>query len=95
MKYITTINPTFPQYVNKDAAILSELIISYRKLLIDNKLSPYGYHPVINCTFKNDDLIKNRITLTIEAKPKSFYEIEMDAIINGVGVTPNLKGVGE
>lgn len=36
-------------------------------MLIDNKLNPYDYHAVLGWDYVNDDYVKNRITLILEA----------------------------
>ena len=71
MKYGITINPTITEWENNDPHITTQLIIAYSKLLIDNKLSPYEYHPVLAWTYLNDDFAQNRITLVLTAEPVS------------------------
>jgi hypothetical protein len=69
MKYITTINPTLHEWENNDPSITRQLTIAYSKLLIDNKLSPYDYKPVLGWCYENDDYVNNRITLVMTAVP--------------------------
>lgn len=68
MKFIATINPTIHEWENNDPIITIQLTIAYSKLLRDNNLSPYDYRPIIGWAYENDDFVKNRITLVIEAK---------------------------
>lgn len=64
MRYITTINPTIEEWEHEDTKVTRDAVIAYSNLLLQNKLSPYDYEPVMG-----DDFIKNRITLVIEATP--------------------------
>lgn len=69
MRFITVINAPLSQWENGDQALTNQLIIAYSKLLFDNKLNPYDYRAILGWTYENDDFVKNRITLVIEAKP--------------------------
>lgn len=68
MKYIITLNPTIHEWENNDPIITKQLTRAYSKLLVDNKLNPYHYKPVLGWCYENDDFVKNRITLVIEAQ---------------------------
>lgn len=77
MKYITTINPTLHEWENNDPCITRALTIAYSELLLKNKLTPYEYKPILGWCYDNDDFIKNRITLVLEAK--SILEAEVES----------------
>jgi hypothetical protein len=69
IKYVTTVNPTIEEWKYQDSNVTSDAVIAYCRLLIDNKLNPNDYHPVLGWCYNNDDFIKNRITLVITAEP--------------------------
>lgn len=87
MRYITTKNLTIEQWKSNDPAVTTELIKEYSHLLIKNKLSPYDYHPVLGWDYENDDYVKNRITLILEA----VKIITPDEKIQSANYKDNLK----
>lgn len=77
MKYVTTINPTIHEWKSNDPNVITSLIVAYVKLINDNKLNPHNYNPVLGEAYENDDYVKNRITLVLEAvkiiPPEKFF----------------------
>lgn len=78
MKFVTTINPTLHEWENNDPNITRELTIAYSELLLKNKLNPYDYKPILGWCYDNDDFVKNRITLVIEAKSILQIQVELN-----------------
>lgn len=76
MKYRISVNPTITEWENDDPYITVLLTRGYRKLLLDNGLSPYEYTPVLSWYYNDGDFAKNRITLILEAVPIIVIEIQ-------------------
>jgi hypothetical protein len=70
-KFRSSIRVCLTNWENNDPQITVQLTIAYAKLLLDSKLSPYEYHPVLGWTFENDDYAQNWITLVISAEPNA------------------------